>query len=78
MTIDDIYEAARARGLVLSKRRFSKDYLGRGSNYLADRGFDGCSAGVLVHLHRRLGNAGQPDLQARVLELLLRYQGGPA
>ncbi len=37
MNIDNIYEAARARGLARSKRHFSKALLGRAPNYLADR-----------------------------------------
>ena len=62
MTIDDIYATARARGLVASRRRFSREFLGRASNYLADRGAERCSAGALLNLYRRLGEARQTDL----------------
>ena len=73
MTIDDIYGTLRERGLVASLRRFSRDYLGRAENYAADRGLDRCAPAALVHLHRRLGAERQADLQARVLERLLRH-----
>ena len=71
MTIDDIDEAVKARGLVRSERRFSQAFLGRAPNYAADTGLQGCSAAVLTTLYRRLGAAGQVDLQARALERLL-------
>ncbi len=82
MTIDDIYSAAEARGLVASRRGFSREFLGRAANYLADRGGERCSAGALLNLYRRLGEAGQTDLQARTFERLLdaeaRERGAPA
>jgi hypothetical protein len=82
MTIFDIYEAANKRGLVRSKRQFSTAYLGCAPNYLADAGFDGCSVRALVHLFRRLGEEGQPDLQAmafqRLLDVEARDGGAPA
>jgi hypothetical protein len=71
MTIDDIYAAARARGLAASRRWFSREFLGRAPNYLADRGEGWCSAGALLNLYRRLGEAGQTDLQARAFARLL-------
>ena len=71
MTIESIFEAAKARGLVRSRRQFSREYLGRAPNYAADRGFGHCSAGALVNLFRRLGEAGQFDLQARAFTELL-------
>lgn len=71
MTIHDIYEAARKRCLVSSQRRFSQEYLGRKPNYLADRGFDRCSAGALLNLYRRLGEKGHTDLQAMAFARLL-------
>ncbi len=74
MTIQDIYETARARGLTRSKRHFSKALLGRAPNYLADRASDGCSAAALLNLYRRLGELGQVDLQARVFERLLEAE----
>ena len=73
MTIADIYQDLRGRGLVASLRRFSRDYLGRAENYAADRGLDRCAPAALVHLHRRLGAERQADLQARVLERLLQH-----
>ncbi len=69
MNIDNIYEAARARGLARSKRHFSKALLGRAPNYLADRRSEWCSAGALLNLYRSL--AGHPDLQALAFGRLL-------
>jgi hypothetical protein len=71
MTIFDIYEAAKERGLARSKRDFSTAYLGSAPNYLADAGFDGCSVRALVHLCRHLGAERQADLQAIALRRLL-------
>jgi hypothetical protein len=71
MTIDDIYEAARARKLLVSRRQFSREFLGRAPNYAADRGLDRCSAGALLNLYRRLGEARQTDLQAAAFARLL-------
>jgi hypothetical protein len=71
MTIEDIYDAARARKLVRSRRQFSREYLGRAPNYAADRGFGRCSAGALLNLYRRLGEARQTDLQAMAFARLL-------
>lgn len=71
MTIQDIYETASRRGLVRSKRQFSIAYLGASANYLADAGFDGCSARAILHLYRRLGEEGQADLQAMAFQWLL-------
>ncbi len=71
MNIDDIYEAARSRGLTRSKRQFSEAFLHRAPNYLADTGFESCSAGALLNLYRRLGEVGQVDLQACAFERLL-------
>ena len=69
--INDIYEAAKERGLVRSLRHFSTEFLHRAPNYLADMGFERCSAGALLNLYRRLGEIGQVDLQARAFERLL-------
>ncbi len=69
--INDIYEAAKERGLVRSLRHFSKEFLHRAPNYLADTGFEGCSAGALLNLYRRLGEISHVDLQARAFERLL-------
>jgi hypothetical protein len=68
---DDIYEAARARGLTRSKRGFSKTLLGRAPNYLADRAADGCSAATLLSLYRRLGELGEVELQAITFQRML-------
>ena len=70
-TIHDIYEAAKARGLARSLRQFSRDLLGRCPHYAADRGLDGCSAGALLNLYKRLGELGHADLQALAFERLL-------
>ena len=69
MTISDIYEAAKARGLVRSLRHFSTEFLHRAPNYLADTGFERCSAGALLNLYRAL--AGHPDLRALAFGRLL-------
>jgi hypothetical protein len=71
MTIRRIYEATRERGLVQSQRQFSRELLGMAANYAADTGFTRCSAAALLHLHRRLGELGQADLQAMVGQRLL-------
>ena len=71
MDINDIYEAARARGLARSRRRFSADLLHMAPNYAADTGLARCSAGALLNLYRRLGELGHADLQALAFERLL-------
>lgn len=80
MTIDDIYEAARARGLTRSLRHFSAHFLGMAPNYAADTGLARCSAEALLRLHRRLGELRQADLQERVVDRLLAVgaRGGDA
>jgi hypothetical protein len=77
MNIDDLYEAARARGLTHSKRHFSKTMLGRATNYLADKTSNGCSAAVLLNLYKRLGELGQVDLQAVAFQRLLEAEARP-
>jgi hypothetical protein len=77
MTIDDIYEAVKNRGHVSSMRRFSREFLGRGSNYASDTGLGQCSVGALANLYRRLGEIGQADLQARAFECLLNAEAQP-
>jgi hypothetical protein len=74
MTIDDIYEVAKERGLVRSKRHFSQELLGMASNYAAHTGLDRCSTTALLNLYRRLGELGQVDLQARTFEWLLEAE----
>ncbi|CAA9286452.1 MAG: hypothetical protein AVDCRST_MAG08-4214 [uncultured Acetobacteraceae bacterium] len=71
MTITDIYEAAKARGLVRSLRQFSTHFLGMAPNHAADTGLARCSADALLRLYRRLGELRQPDLQARAFGCLL-------
>ena len=75
--IDDIYEAARMRGIARSKRDFSVSLLGRAPNYLADRGWDGCSVDALLTLYRSLGERGQADLQAMAFARLLDVETRP-
>ncbi len=69
--INDIYEAAKERGLVRSLRHFSTEFLHRAPNYPADTRFERCSVGALLNLYRRLGEIGQVDLQACAFERLL-------
>ena len=71
MTTNDIYEAAKARGLARSLRQFSRDLLGRCPHYAADRGLERCSAGALLNLYKRLGELGHTDLQALAFQRLL-------
>ncbi len=74
MSIDEIYETAKARGLVRSLRQFSRDFLGRKPNYACDTGLARCSAGALLNLYRRLGELRQMDLQAQAFERLLAVE----
>ena len=74
MSIDEIYEAAKARGLVRSLRHFSQEFLGRKPNYAADTGLARCSAGAILNLYRRLGELRQSDLQAQAFERLLAME----
>ena len=71
MTIESIFEAAKARGLVRSRREFSRDFLGRAPNYAADTALRRCSAAALLTLYRRLGEVRQTDLQALAFTRLL-------
>ena len=68
MSIEEIYEVAKARGLARSRRQFSEDLLGMAPNYAADTGFARCSPRAILNLYRRLGDLRQADLQARVFE----------
>jgi hypothetical protein len=74
---EKIYDAARERGLVRSKRDFSQRLLGMAANYAADTGLDRCSAAALLNLYRRLGEEGQADLQAMAFRLLLAAETQP-
>jgi hypothetical protein len=71
VTIESIFEAAKARGLVRSRREFSRDFLGRAPNYAADTALRRCSAAALLTLYRRLGEVRQTDLQAMAFARLL-------
>lgn len=71
MTVDDIYVAAKARGLVRSRRKFSTDILLMAPNYAAGTGLARCSAKALLNLYKYLAEAGQADLQAQAFTLLL-------
>ena len=71
MGIHDIYEAVKARGLAVSLRQFSQEFLGRQPNYACDTGLARCSAGALLNLYKRLGELGQADLQALAFARLL-------
>ncbi len=80
MDINDIYEAARARGLARSRRQFSREFLRMASNYAADTRLVRCSTGALLNLYKRLGELGHADLQALASERLLATEtrGGGA
>ena len=71
MDTNQIYMAAKERGLTPSRRQFSREFLGRAPNYLADAGDAGCSAGALLNLYKRLGELGHRDLQACAFERLI-------
>jgi hypothetical protein len=71
VTTEDIYLAAKERGLVRSRREFSRDFLGRAPNYAADTALRRCSAAALLTLYRRLGEVRQTDLQAMAFARLL-------
>ena len=75
MTVTDIFETLRARGLARSLRHFSTDFLGMAPNYAADTGLARCSADALLRLYRRLGELRQPELQARAFGCLLAAEG---
>ena len=74
MGIEEIYEAAKARGLARSRRQFSEELLGMAPNYAADTGLARCSARAILNLYRRLGELRQADLQARAFERLLAVE----
>ena len=71
MSIEEIYEAAKARGLARSRRQFSAELLGMAPNYASDTGLARCSAGALLNLYKRLGELGHADLQALAFDRLL-------
>ena len=77
MSIEEIYEAAKARGLARSRRQFSQELLGMAPNYASDTGLARCSARAILNLYRRLGELRQVDLQARAFERLLAVEAHP-
>ncbi len=77
MGIEEIYEAAKARGLARSRRQFSQELLGMAPNYASDTGLARCSARAILNLYRRLGELRQADLQARAFERLLAVEAHP-
>ncbi len=74
MSIEEIYEAAKARGLARSRRQFSEELSGMAPNYASDTGLARCSARAILNLYRRLGELRQADLQARAFERLLAVE----
>ena len=70
MSIEEIYEAAKTRGLARSRRQFSEELLGMAPNYASDTGLARCSARAILTLYRRLGELRQVDLQAQAFERL--------
>ncbi len=80
MSIEEIYEVAKVRGLARSRRQFSEELLGMAPNYASDTGLARCSAGALLNLYKRLGELGHADLQALAFERLLdaETRGGGA
>ena len=75
MSIEEIYEAAKARGLARSRRQFSEELLGMAPNYASDTGLARCSARAILNLYRHLGELRQVDLQAWAFERLLAVEG---
>ena len=74
MSIDEIHQAAKARGLVRSLRHFSQVLSGRTPNHAFDTGLARCNAGALLNLYRRLGELRQLDLQAQAFKRLLAVE----
>ena len=77
MSIEEIYEAAKTRGLARSRRQFSQELLGMAPNYASDTGLARCSARAILNLYRRLSELRQVDLQARAFERLLAVEEHP-
>jgi hypothetical protein len=74
MSIEEIYEVAKTRGLARSRRQFSQELLGMAPNYASDTGLARCSARAILNLYRRLGELRQVDLQAQAFERLLAVE----
>ena len=77
MSIEEIYEVAKARGLARSQRQFSEELLGMAPNYASDTGLARCSARAILNLYRRLGDLRQADLQAQAFGRLLAAEARP-
>ncbi len=74
--LDQIYKELRERGLVRSKRAFSRSFLGRAHNYAtSERTRARPSTDVLLHLARRLTDEGATDLANGILHNLLGQSG---
>ena len=70
--LDDIYCEIRERGLVRSRRGFSREFLGRAHNYAtAGKTRTRPSSDALLSLSRRLIEVGASDLARRVITTLL-------
>jgi hypothetical protein len=74
MSVEEIYEVAKARGLARSRRQFSEELLGMAPNYASDTGLARCSARAILNLYRRLGELRQVDLQAQAFGRLLAVE----
>jgi hypothetical protein len=72
----EIYDEMHRRGLTRSERAFSRDWLCRSSNHLADTGGE-ISVETAMRLYVRLTIARQSDLAAAVwADIIARIQGG--
>lgn len=71
-----LYEAMLRKGLTTSLRHFSKVWLGKSPNYVADRGWDAISMGAMAVCALRLRSFDEEDLA----EAVIRYMGerGPS
>ena len=74
MSIEEIYQVAKTRGLARSRRQFSQELLGMAPNYASDTGLARCSARAILNLYRRLGELRQADLQAQAFGRLLAVE----
>jgi hypothetical protein len=70
--LENIYNEVHARGLVASRRGFSREFLGKAHNYAtAGKTRNRPSPDALVSLARRLVEVGASDLAQRVMGNLL-------
>ncbi|WP_046861623.1 DUF6626 family protein [Microvirga massiliensis] len=68
--LQEIYMCLKQRGLVVTKREFSRNWLGKAHNYLADTSRKADHPKTIVHLIKRLKAAGQADLAAVLMREL--------